>query len=123
MVVAAALGAVPGDADGCPPPQYPELLLTKRALKLRLRPRRRGKGRDSPASEAETSWPGFPAGRVPAAWALAGLVPSPASESPRLDQALLPTIDLGSRLVQGLLGDALFLLAVTPSAAHSRSGC
>lgn len=48
------------------------------------------------------------------------VTPSVASESPCLDQGLLPTIDPGFRLIQAPIGDVLFLLAVTPSPASRR---
>lgn len=75
----------------------------------------------SRSSRAE--WPGALVsllGVVTAASEQAAAVPSPASESPSLDQGLLPAIDLGFRLIQGLIWDALFLLAVAPPSPASR---
>ena len=46
--------------------------------------------------------------------------PSVASESPRLYQGPLPTMDLSFHVIQGPIWNVLFILAVTPSPASRR---
>lgn len=100
-----------------------KLLLNKRVLEVRLGATEKGEEQEFPSfnSQGPVAWcPGFPDGHNSTVLEQAGAVPSSASESPSLDQGLLPPIDLGFRLVQGPIWNALFLLTVTPSPASRR---